>query len=126
MDIPATLKDAAYITIGLSVIGFQKAQVRRVEISKQLDSQVADLRKQLDGSVKTLEFGLTEAREQFSKAVKDLEVRVQPLLEQFETNIATGLDAVEERLPKDAKEIVHNARAAAKDATDTVRARIAS
>ena len=32
-DLPKTLKDAAYVTIGLGVIGFQKAQVRRQELS---------------------------------------------------------------------------------------------
>ena len=35
-DITKTLRDAAYVTIGLGVIGFQRAQVRRQELTKQL------------------------------------------------------------------------------------------
>jgi len=35
------LRDGVYIAIGLAVIGFQRAQVRRVELAKQVESQFA-------------------------------------------------------------------------------------
>ena len=35
-----TLKDAAYVLIGLGVIATQKVQVRRRELQKQLDAQL--------------------------------------------------------------------------------------
>ena len=86
-DLTKTLKDAAYVTVGLGVIGFQKAQVRRQELRKQLESQ------------------LTDTRQQVQKIAKDLETRVEPVIDQLE-----------ERLPEQAKDLVKQAREAAKDA----------
>ena len=40
-DFNHALKDAAYIAVGLAVLGFQRAQVRRVELAKQLDAQMS-------------------------------------------------------------------------------------
>ena len=85
-DVTKTLKDAAYITVGLGVIGFQKAQVRRQELRKQLGTQLADTRGQV------------------TKLAKDIEARVEPVLDQ-----------IEERLPVQAKGLVHQARTTAKD-----------
>jgi hypothetical protein len=36
-DIGQALRDGAYVAIGLAVLGFQRAQVRRVELSRQLE-----------------------------------------------------------------------------------------
>jgi hypothetical protein len=54
-DLPATIKDAAYVTVGLGVLAFQKAQVRRVELQKQVrvltsdvDARLAPVRHRLD------------------------------------------------------------------------------
>ncbi len=41
MSTTDNLRDAAYIAIGLGVIGFQRAQVRREELAKQFASQRA-------------------------------------------------------------------------------------
>lgn len=35
-DGPKTLRDAAYVLVGLGVIGFQRAQVKRRELVRQL------------------------------------------------------------------------------------------
>lgn len=85
-DLTKTLKDAAYITVGLGVIGFQKAQVRRQELKKQLKTQLADTRGQIE------------------KLAKTVEDRVEPVLDQ-----------VEDKLPEQAKDLVKQAREAAKD-----------
>jgi DNA anti-recombination protein RmuC len=37
------LKEAAYIAVGLGVLGFQRAQVQRVELTKQLEEQLNSL-----------------------------------------------------------------------------------
>jgi methyl-accepting chemotaxis protein len=47
-DVNNALKEGAYIAVGLGVLGFQRAQVRRVELAKQLEAQRAELAKQLD------------------------------------------------------------------------------
>ena len=54
-DLAKTLEDAAYVTIGFGVLAFQKTQVRRRELTKQL----------LD-------------------AAKDFEARIEPVVEEFE------------------------------------------
>ena len=82
MDVTKTIKDAAYITIGFGVLAFQKAQVRRREIEKQLEDQTIDL------------------RAQFSKVADEVEERIEPLVEAVETS----LDQLEERLPEQARE----------------------
>ncbi|MEY2425423.1 MAG: hypothetical protein QOI61_995 [Actinomycetota bacterium] len=43
MSTTDNLRDAAYIVIGLGVIGFQRAQVRREELTKQFAAQRATL-----------------------------------------------------------------------------------
>jgi hypothetical protein len=41
---PPALKNAAYVAIGFGVIGFQKAQVRRRELTKQLEDLIKTVR----------------------------------------------------------------------------------
>ena len=55
MAVTKTLKDAAYITVGLGVIGFQRAQVRRQELTKQLNEQVSQTRGQVEKVAKDIE-----------------------------------------------------------------------
>jgi hypothetical protein len=47
-DFNNALKEGAYIAVGLGVLGFQRAQVRRVELAKQLKAQRTELAKQLE------------------------------------------------------------------------------
>jgi DNA topoisomerase IB len=96
MDVTKTLRDAAYVTIGLGVLGFQRAQVRRVELQKQVLEQVEVTRAQV---------------EQLTKTLQD---RLDPVLDQ-----------VEERLPDQAGELVKQARATAKDVQGQVKALVA-
>ncbi len=56
-DGPKNIKDVAYVAIGLGVMGWQRAQVRRRELAKELD-------------------------ERLGPALKDLEERLQPVAEQ--------------------------------------------
>src|SRR4051794_24319271 len=85
-DVTKTVKDAAYITVGLGVIAFQKAQVRRQELRKQFETQ-------LEGT-----------RTQVQKLTEDIQTRIEPVISQ-----------VEGRLPKEARDLVDQARSAAKD-----------
>jgi hypothetical protein len=87
-----TLQDAAYVAVGLGVIGFQRAQVRRQELRKQLDetrkdvaSQVEAYRKQLEGTGKDLatqveayRSKLGELAERFEPVVKGAVRQVRP------------------------------------------------
>ena len=106
-DVTKFLKDAAYVGVGMGVIGFQKAQVRRQELLKALDGQV------------------DEAREGFAKLTGSVDERVKLLEErlgELESRIEVLVDQFEDRLPEQARELVKQAREAAKDAQGQLRA----
>src|SRR5207302_5025497 len=86
-DVTKTVKDAAYVTVGIGVLAFQKAQVGRRELTKQVETQ------------------LTETGEQVQRFAKLVEERIQRVLDQLE-------DAV----PAGAKDLVQQARTAAQQA----------
>jgi hypothetical protein len=105
-DLTATLKDAAYVTVGLGVLGFQKAQVRRVELQKQVTEQRKQIEAQLADASKTVR-GLAQ----------DVDARIAPVRAQVEGR----LEALTGLLPTQARGIVEQARATAKLTQDQVR-----
>lgn len=92
-DLSKTAKDSLYVTIGLGVIAFQKAQVRRQELQKQVESNLSSTRSLLGDSFKT----------------------IQERLEAVEGRIDTVLDDVEQQLPEQARSVMRQARDVAKD-----------
>jgi|HubBroStandDraft_1064217.scaffolds.fasta_scaffold101263_2 anion-transporting ArsA/GET3 family ATPase len=96
-DITKTAKDAAYVAIGLGVMTFQRAQVRRREL--------VDLAKQ---QLPTLEAPLTEARSEINRRVKEFDGQVQGLVSKFEQRV----QPVEQRLPAPAQAVIGQAREA--------------
>ncbi|HUQ40264.1 MAG TPA: hypothetical protein VM030_08925 [Acidimicrobiales bacterium] len=95
-DLTKTLEDTAYVAIGFGVLAFQKAQVQRRDLAKQLSG--------LDG---------TELRTKVAKLSRDLEGRIDPVV-----------DELQERLPAQAKEAVQTARATAKTVTEQLRSKL--
>jgi DNA-binding phage protein len=98
-DLQKTARDSFYVTVGLGVIAFQKAQVQRQELRKQLEQGVGGAQQGVAESVKTIEERL-EAVEQRLDAV---------------------LDDVEEKLPPQARLVMTQARGVAKDARQQLR-----
>jgi hypothetical protein len=47
-DVASVVKDAAYVSVGLGVIAFQRLQVRRNELSRLLNEQADEARGALD------------------------------------------------------------------------------
>jgi hypothetical protein len=47
-DVGDVVKDAAYVTVGLGVIAFQRLQVRRNELNKALSGQATEAKGALD------------------------------------------------------------------------------
>lgn len=92
-DIQKTVKDSFYVTIGLGVIAFQKAQVQRQELQKQVEGNLGGARSLVTDGLKT----------------------IQERLEAVETRIDTVLDEVEGQLPEQARAVMHQARETAKD-----------
>lgn len=112
-DLSKAIKDALYVGVGLGVIAFQKAQVQRVDLTKQVKGQV--------GSSDEL---LTEARRQVEKLTDRFEDRVQVVeerIESIEAQFDGLLDQIEDKLPEQARELVKQARDTAKEARSQVR-----
>ncbi len=99
-------KDAAYVAVGLGVLGIQRAQVRRRELAKALEGPMASLRPPLEA-----------ARAELGKLARELDDRIDPLVTQAETR----LEAVEGRLGYPARELLGQARQQARGARAKVR-----
>ncbi len=90
-------KDSLYVSVGLGVIAFQRAQVRRHELSN--GAEPVGLAKLIGDNLKMADERLQDAEER----------------------IDAVLDEVETRLPPPARDAMAAARSAAREARDTVR-----
>jgi uncharacterized protein YukE len=54
-ELAKAVQDAAYVTIGLGVIAFQKAQVQRNELTKSLQGSLDDAKAAVEDNVKLVE-----------------------------------------------------------------------
>ena len=119
------LRDAAYVAIGFGVLTVQQAQVRRRELSKQLDRQRSQFDQQLS------QLGLS--KEQVDDVVKQLEARfgqldqrLDTLESKLDTAIESVLDTVGERLPEQAGALLGQAHEVAKAARKQMRGLLVS
>lgn len=148
-DFNDALKEAAYVAVGLGVLGFQRAQVQRVELMKQLESQVTSLgalsqtvNQQAEGYIAFAREQLTEARAQLAKLseevrptervdaaavrsqltelAKAVDEAVAPVRQQFEEQI----DRLEEVLPQTARDLVQSIRGAAANQEQAIRSAV--
>ncbi len=103
----ATLaKDAAYVTVGLSVLALQKVQVRRLELTDQVRTRVEAGRQQFDAAVK-----------QVGQNSASIDARVQ----RFEDRLDQIVGHFAAQLPEPAESLVTRAHDAAKAARRQVR-----
>lgn len=90
------LKEAAYTTVGLGLLGMQRLQVQRREITKAIEPQVR------------------EAAVRLEKVASAADEALDPVLDRFEHD-----------LPEATADVVRSARAATKAARDAALARAA-
>ncbi|MFN2607028.1 MAG: hypothetical protein ABR511_03895 [Acidimicrobiales bacterium] len=90
------LKEAAYTALGLGVLGVQRLQVGRRELSRQVEPQVR------------------EAAARLRRLAASADEAVNPVL-----------DRVEDRLPDATRDLVHAARAAVTEVRDAALAKAA-
>lgn len=130
MDVTQTMKDTAYVAIGLGVLGFQRAQVARRDLetnfSAPFSADAAKLQEQIKVQVAdvsdAVEAQLADVRTQLAKAVSSLEESLEPVAKQIEGRI----DEVEERLPEQVRAVVASARSVAETAAAQVRSLLAA
>ena len=108
-DLTDLAKEAAYLAIGIGILGFHKAQVRRQDLAGAAE------RARRAGDV---EGSLAEARKQVAKRLKDFDATLGELIRALDST----LDPMWQRLPEPAQSAVQQAR----DARDQVRVRIFS
>jgi hypothetical protein len=130
-DINNALKEAAYIAVGLGVLAFQKAQVRRVELAKQLEGLPESLSSQMDGYLAPAREKARTAGSQFTDDLSDfsrsMEEALDPLRAQLlelarfidelmgpaRQQLDERFDRLEQSLPESARGVVKSVRSTA-------------
>jgi hypothetical protein len=79
-------RDAAYVAVGLGVLGYQRAQVQRVELQNLL-SKDNSLDHRLGGVRSELTKGITQLDELLENATQFLETSLQPLEAQLPATV---------------------------------------
>ncbi|MHB1509264.1 MAG: hypothetical protein ACYCST_06910 [Acidimicrobiales bacterium] len=113
-DLTMVAKDAAYVAIGLGVLGLQKAQVRRREIKSRLDALQGHLGHAGDAGDQPLK----DVTQQLARAVKEVDQTVGELIERWDA----AIDPLSLRLPAGAQAAISQA----KDARDQLRSLLTS
>jgi len=116
-DLTKVVKDVLYITVGAGVIGFQKVQVGRRELTQALNGQLNEAKGRVSGSNDLFE----QARAQVEKLVEDQVKVIEERLSTVEDRYEALLDEIETRLPEQARDIFKQSRDVAKDARAQVR-----
>jgi len=104
-EVTTIARDAAYVVVGLGVLGLQKAQVQRVELTNKL------------GQGPGLEDRLAEFRSALAAGVK----HVDELVEHAFTFVETTLEPIEEQLPAGARDLAQKARVQARGVRSQIR-----
>jgi hypothetical protein len=105
-EISRTARDAAYVVVGLGVLGFQRAQVRRQELTKRLSEPRVQVETALD-----------DVRGELTRRVKQADDRLERVI----TRLESTWEPVEQRLPAQARSLVLQARTQAREARQQIR-----
>ena len=79
-------RDAAYVAVGLGVLGYQRVQVQRVELQNLL-SKDASLDQRLGGVRNELTKGIAQLDELLENATQFIETSLQPLEAQLPASV---------------------------------------
>ncbi len=108
-DVTVAARDAAYVVVGLGILGIQRAQVRRQELRRRLAD--ADL---------GIDVSITDVRKELLRRARDLDGKVEGALD----HIDASLDQLEEQLPDTARDLVHQLHSQAREVRGQIRDRI--
>jgi hypothetical protein len=103
-------RDAAYVAVGLGVLGYQRAQVQRVELQNKLSKDFS-LDHRLDG----VRSGVTKGFKQ-----------IDDLAETAAQFVETTLQPLEDKLPASVTQLTTKAREQARDVRIQIRQRVAN
>lgn len=103
-------RDAAYVAVGLGVLGFQRAQVQRVELQQRLAQDLA-----LDQRMEDVRSGVVKGVRQ-----------IDDLAESASHFVETTLQPLEEKLPASVTQLTTMARAQAREVRTQIRHRMSA
>jgi hypothetical protein len=103
-------RDAAYVAVGLGVLGFQRAQVQRVELQNLLSKDFA------------LDQHLSGVRTELTKGLKQLD----DLVENASQFLETSLQPLEAQLPATVTQLTTKAFEQAREVRSQIRQRVAA
>jgi len=136
-ELSRTARDAAYVAVGLGVMGVQRAQVRRRELTERLSAtagtltqQLERLTSQLDRFTQELAGAAATAQQQVERLGSlpgDLATTIGDLADTIEALIAKAeqlVQPIEQRLPSPMREALERARTQASAARQQLRQRV--
>lgn len=129
-ELSKTARDAAYVAVGLGVLGFQRAQVRRRELIQRLSAAGAALQQQIDRLGDDLAGAGTVLQQQVDR-LGDVPVDlagtladIDDAIEAVIAKIEAAIEPLEDRLPVPARDAVKQARAQAHATRQQIRKRV--
>jgi hypothetical protein len=105
-------RDAAYVAVGLGVLGYQRAQVQRIELKNKLATDFSF--EQRLGDVRT------NVRDNVNKGIK----QIDGFAETAANFVETTLQPLEERLPASVTQLTTKAREQAREVRTQIRDRV--
>jgi hypothetical protein len=124
------LKDGAYVAIGLGVLGFQRAQARRVEWTKQLENQWAELGKfalklnpEAAGDAPTAGSEAGSARSEWLGQLSELSKRLDQVITPARDQLAKALSQELSNLPEFGQQFAGGSQTL-EEQLETVRVRL--
>jgi hypothetical protein len=106
-------RDAAYVAVGLGVLGYQRAQVHRVELQNRLSKDLKDL--SLDQRIDEVRHGVAKGYNQ-----------IDDLAETAAQFVETTLQPLEGKLPTSVTQITVKAREQAREVRIQIRQRVSA
>ncbi len=103
-------RDAAYVAVGLGVLGYQRAQVQRVELQSRLSQDLA-----LDQRIDEVRHGVAKGFQQ-----------IDDLAESAVHFVETTLQPLEEKLPPTVTQLTSKAREQAREVRTQIRQRVSA
>jgi hypothetical protein len=119
-------RDAAYVAIGLGVLGYQRVQVQRVELQNRLSQAKLPTKLPSAKLPTTLprDFSIEQRIDEVRQGVAKGYNQIDDLAEQAVQFVETTLQPFEERLPGSVTQLTIRARQQARDVRIQIRQRV--
>jgi len=105
-------RDAAYVAVGLGVLGYQRAQVQRVGLQNRLSQDLS-----LDQRMDDVRQGVADMRQGVAKGFQ----QIDGLAESAAHFVETTLQPLEEKLPPTVSQLTSKARVQAREVRTQIR-----